>query len=251
MTEFARALAEKEFMILARLDPPAGPDPAPWQETAASLAGRVDAALVSDNRGAVTRMAAVTAAWLLQQAGVPPVVVFSCRDRNRLALAAELWAAQALGLRDFLLVSGDYVTLGDQPEAKPVYDLDSVQALDLARNLDGGSDLFTGAAASPTASPWPPQAMKLRKKISAGARFLVTTPVHTAAELAPLVAALTLAGGRPLVPVLAGWEPGAEDDPAAAGAAARELGQAGAAGLVLSLSGEAGEWNALLTALGR
>jgi 5,10-methylenetetrahydrofolate reductase len=134
------------------------------------------------------RLSAIAAARLVQEAGGEALVHFTCRDRNRLALSSDLLGAASLGLNNLLLVSGDYVTLGDHPQAKPVYDADSVQLLQIARGLMDGHDsaglpltgspaFFLGAVVIPEADPLPPQLIKFEKKLAAGAQFFITSPV--------------------------------------------------------------------------
>jgi 5,10-methylenetetrahydrofolate reductase len=134
------------------------------------------------------RLAAVAAARLVQEAGGEALVHLTCRDRNRLALSSDLLGAASLGLENVLLVSGDYVTLGDHPQAKPVYDADSVQLLQIAAGLINGHDsaglpltgnpaFFLGAVVIPEAEPFPPQFVKFQKKLGAGAQFFITPPV--------------------------------------------------------------------------
>jgi 5,10-methylenetetrahydrofolate reductase len=172
-----------------------------------ALKSRVTAFSVPDNEHARLRLAALAAARLVQEAGGEPLVHLTCRDRNRLALESDLLGAAALGLENLLLVSGDYVTLGDHPEAKPVYDADSVQLLQIARDLEQGRDsvgqplagsptFFPGAVAVPEADPLDPQLLKCDKKIAADARFLVTPPVFDPEKLRPLRERLAGTGVR-------------------------------------------------------
>lgn len=190
MTNFAQALLDKDFVLTVELDPPRGVDLAPLLELAARLAPRVDALVVSDNRGAVPRLSALAAAMRLRDAGAEVILTLNCRDMNRLALTSHMLAAGATGIANLLLVSGDYVSLGDHPGAKPVYDLDSVQALGLATALTQGRDLagqelagvpgfFLGAAVAAHAQPLPPQLIKIRKKVQAGAGFIITQPLQS------------------------------------------------------------------------
>ncbi|MGD9124391.1 MAG: methylenetetrahydrofolate reductase [Desulfarculaceae bacterium] len=214
MTDFEKALAEKDFVITVELDPPRGTDLGPFRELASRLAPKADALVVSDNSGARLHMSPVTACSALKQdAQAEVILTLTCRDRNRLALSSEMLAAAAAGIGNLLLVSGDFVSLGDHPQAKPVYDLDSVQALQLAMALAQGRDLgggeltgaplfFVGASFAPNANPLPPQMLKTNKKLGAGARFLMSKPIG---ELDPLQNALEQMNSNQ-VPVLAGVE---------------------------------------------
>ena len=144
-----------------------------------ALKGRVTAFSVPDNEHARMRLSPLAAARLVQEAGGEALVHLTCRDRNRLALESDLLGAAALGLENILLVSGDYVTLGDHPQAKPVYDADSVQLLQIAQGLAAGQDsaglalngspvFFLGAVVIPEAEPLSPQLLKFEKKVDGG-----------------------------------------------------------------------------------
>ncbi len=188
MSKFREALAGKDFIVTVELDPPRGTAMQPLQDLAASLSGRVEGLVISDNRKAEVRLSALAAALMLGQQKCSIITTLTCRDRNRLALTSDLLAASAAGLEDIIIVSGDFVSLGDHPEAKPVYDLDSVQALQLAgllaqgRTLSGGpvdgtASFHLGSSVAPAANPLMPQVMKFRKKIRAGAEFFITQPI--------------------------------------------------------------------------
>lgn len=194
MSKFEQALADKGFVLTVELDPPRGVDLAPLLGLAGRLTGRVDALVVSDNRGATPRLSALAAGARLAAQGAEVILTLTCRDMNRLALTSQMLAAGAAGIGNLLLVSGDYVSLGDHPGAKPVYDLDSVQALGLAAGLVQGRDLagqeldpaprfYLGAAVAAQAEPLPPQFIKLKKKARAGARFVITSPLSSLAQL--------------------------------------------------------------------
>ena len=185
MSEFEKALADKDFVVTVEVDPPKGINLNPLKELAAKLKERVDSLVISDNRGAVVRQSPLLAAAALKEGGAEVILTMTCRDRNRLALTSDLLAAASAGLENILLVSGDFVTLGDHPDGKPVYDLDSVQAMGLAAELAKGRDLaggeidgparfFTGSSVAAGANPLIPQVIKFQKKIRAGARFFMT-----------------------------------------------------------------------------
>jgi 5,10-methylenetetrahydrofolate reductase len=251
MTSLAQSLEQKDFLVTVELEPPKGPDLGPLVELAASLAGRADALVVADNPRAEARLSPVLAAHkLAKHAGAPVVVTLACRDRNRLALTSEMLAAAAAGAEGVLVVSGDFVTLGDHPQAKPVYDLDSVQGLLLARELARGRDLaggelaapaplLLGAAANPGADPPGPQLLKLRKKRAAGAALFWGAPAPARAVAAFLAQAEGLR-------LLAGVGP-AEGAPELIS----ELRGGGAAGVHLSAPGAPEELAGLLDACGR
>ncbi|MEW5912181.1 MAG: methylenetetrahydrofolate reductase [Thermodesulfobacteriota bacterium] len=246
MSKFSQALAAKDFVLTVELDPPRGPELGPLTELAKELAGKVDAVVISDNREAHARLSPLMAGQaLVQHAGAEVVMTLTCRDRNRLALTSDLLAAAAAGVGNLMLVSGDFVSLGDQPGAKPVYDLDSVQLLQLAAELGQGRDLagglegpaifFLGASLAPEARPLGPQLIKLKKKLAAGAGFLITKPLR---GLEGLKEFASVAGELP-VKLIAGLEVAAGAEPAEALALAKEIKAAGlAAGVHLAWPGE-------------
>ncbi|MGQ9687182.1 MAG: methylenetetrahydrofolate reductase [Desulfobaccales bacterium] len=188
MNKFQDALKSGKFVVTVGLTPPKGVNLEPFRQRLASLPKRLDAVVISDNRGANLAMSSLAAGALAKEQGREVICTLNCRDRNRLALAADLLGAFALGLTNILLVSGDYLHFGDTPAARPVFDLDSVQALKLARALEngGGGDFeldgppafCLGGVANPAAQPLGPQLLKCLKKIQAQADFLITLDVY-------------------------------------------------------------------------
>jgi len=259
MAKLAQALADKKFVVTVEMDPPRGVSTASLEALAGGLAGRVDAVVLSDNRGACPRQAPCWLAHCLcARAGLEVVMTLTCRDRNRLALTSEMLAAAAAGVENLLLVSGDFVSLGDHPGAKPVYDLDSVQALQLAAALMAGHDLggqaladapsfFLGSSLAAHANPLGPQIIKYRKKVQAGAGFFITQPLSSMETLRAFLAQ----AGEPGAPLLAGVEVGTSDELEAKADLARQIKAAGlAAGLHLSLPARPQEMPAFLSACG-
>lgn len=174
------------FVVTAEMQPTSGADPEEVTRLATGLRGFVDAANCTDNPAARPHLSPLAAGALTDRAGVEPIVQLTCRDRNRLALQADLLGASALGARNVLLLTGDDVSAGDHPEAKPLYDLDSLHLLKIARILrDGGTFLsgraltsrpsyFVGAVENPFAPPHDFRPIRLAKKIEAGAEFIQT-----------------------------------------------------------------------------
>jgi methylenetetrahydrofolate reductase (NADPH) len=188
MSKFRETLEAGAFPVVVELKPPKGTGVDEMLAPVPGLAGRVTAFSLPDNEHAKMRLSAIAAARLVQEAGGEALLHLTCRDRNRLALESDLLGAASLGLENILLVSGDYVTLGDHPQAKPVYDADSVQLLQIARGLADGHDsaglplqgsptFFLGAVVVPEAEPLAPQLLKFHKKLAAGAQFFVTHPL--------------------------------------------------------------------------
>jgi methylenetetrahydrofolate reductase (NADPH) len=179
-------LASGAFAVTAEIGPPRGADPGALRRKVAPLAGWVDAVNITDNAGAHVRMASWAGSLVVAQAGVEPVMQLTCRDRNRLALQSDLLAASAVGIPNVLLMTGDHPKFGDHPDARPVFDLDSVQLLWAARMMRDEGRLLSGRALSsrpawligavenPFAPPTGFRAARLAKKADAGAEFVQT-----------------------------------------------------------------------------
>jgi methylenetetrahydrofolate reductase (NADPH) len=189
MTETSRlerVLRSGRFAVTAELNPPDSADPQAVYDRALVLASVCDAINATDASGANVHMSSVGVCALLTRAGYEPVLQVSCRDRNRIAIQGDLLGAAAMGVRNVLCLTGDGVQAGDQPEAKPVFDLDSTSLLRTARmlceegrflsgrKLETPPRLFLGAAANPFAPPYEFRAAQLAKKVSAGAQFIQT-----------------------------------------------------------------------------
>ena len=208
-----RALASGQPALTAEVMPPRGGDPSRSLAAAGSLRGWVHAVNVTDGSRAVMRMSSLALCRLLLDAGIEPVLQLACRDRNRIALQAELLGAHALGVRNLLCLTGDPVRAGDQPGARPVNELEAVRLLQLVQHFNGGldpvqgelpdgpTDLFAGAAADPQSASWSGLKSRLLRKKQAGARFIQTQMVMDAEALKRFVGDLA----APLdLPVLAG-----------------------------------------------
>lgn len=187
MSQLEKLLAAGTFTVTAEVAPPKGTNVAPVLDLAESLR-EVAAVNVTDNQGANMRLSALALAAQLQSRGIEPVLQVTCRDRNRMALQSDLLGAAAFGIKNLLLLSGDHSRFGDHPDAKPVFDLDSVQLLEMTaelmagRNmagkpLDGTPSFFPGAAVNPVVEPFELMFQKVRKKVESGARFFQTQSV--------------------------------------------------------------------------
>ncbi|MFP5273253.1 methylenetetrahydrofolate reductase [Coleofasciculus sp.] len=180
---FRDAVKSGEFLITAEVTPPKGGDPIHMLDMAKPLKQRVHAVNITDGSRAVLRMSSLAAAAILHQNGIEPICQMACRDRNRLGLQADLMGAQALGIRNILALTGDPVKVGDHPDAKPVFDLESVRLLQLISKLnrgfdandkplsDGNTDLFAGAAVDPQLKSWSGLQRRFERKLEAGAQF--------------------------------------------------------------------------------
>jgi len=185
-------LAEGKFVVTAEVGPLKGTDTSEINEVAELLRGKIDAANVTDQQSSVMRLGSLVTCHLLETKGLEPIFQMTCRDRNRLALQSDLLSASVMGVENVLAITGDLPMLGDHPDAKPVYDLDSVQLLwvisklnegyDMAGNeLKGKPNFFPGAVVNPGAdseASFELQIIKMEKKIEAGARFFQTQAIY-------------------------------------------------------------------------
>jgi 5,10-methylenetetrahydrofolate reductase len=189
VSHLASVLLSGQFAVAAELSPPKGVNLETIARDARTLKEYADAINVTDNQAASVRMASIPVGALLIQHGVEPVGQMTCRDRNRLAIQADLLGAAALGIRNVLCLSGDHPRWGDHPAAKPVYDLDSTHLIRMARNmvenscLDNGRPIkpprfFIGAVENPFAPPYDYRPYRLAKKVAAGARFIQTQLIY-------------------------------------------------------------------------
>lgn len=183
---FEAKLRTGQFVITAEISPPLSTDPEHLLERAMPLARLADAVNITDGASARVHLSAVTAAGILVRHGVEPILQFTCRDRNRIALQSDLLGAAALEVRNLLMLTGDDPRAGDQPDAKPVFDLDSRRLIETAvairdrnelpsgRKVAGRADFFIGVADTPLDPPagWAP--VSLQNKITAGAQFAQT-----------------------------------------------------------------------------
>ena len=184
-----QSLESGGLTITAEIMPPRGADPAHSIEMATRLKKCVTAVNVTDGSRAVMRMSSMAVCKLLLEAGIEPILQLACRDRSRIGLQADLLGAHALGIKNVLCLTGDPVRVGDQPNAKPVNDFESVQLLNQIKSLnaskdpvsgllaDGGTKLFAGAAADPNCRSISGLRRRLEHKKNAGARFLQTQMV--------------------------------------------------------------------------
>jgi methylenetetrahydrofolate reductase (NADPH) len=212
-------LRQGRFVMTAEIVPPVSCDATELIDTAAALKGVADAVNVTDGAGARAHMSALAAASLLLVAGIEPILQITCRDMNRIALQSELMGAAALGIRNLLLLTGDDPKAGDQPDTKPVFDVDSRTLIETARQLrddgtlptgrkvGGHADFFIGAADMPIDPPhgWQPDA--LLAKIKSGAQFAQTQFCMDAAIVRRYVGVLEKAGITRSLSLLIGVNP--------------------------------------------
>lgn len=187
---FKEKLQSGKFLVTSEISPPKGIETGRILEDAELVRNRVDALNVTDLQSSVLRLGSLAVCSLLKQKGFEPVFQLACRDRNRLALQSDILSAASLGINNILIVTGDYTTAGDHPEAKPVFDLDSMQLLQVVKKLQSGFDMnghklqgrapefCVGAVVNPGADPLEPEIIKMEKKIEAGAEFFQTQAVY-------------------------------------------------------------------------
>ncbi|MCX5687089.1 MAG: methylenetetrahydrofolate reductase [Candidatus Omnitrophica bacterium] len=178
-----------KFIVTSEIAPPKGIDVEEILKDAELVRGRVDAINVTDLQSSVMRAGSLALCKLLKDRGLEPVLQVTCRDRNRLALQSDLLSAAVFGIENVLALTGDHPMLGDHPGAKPVFDLDSMQLLEVIRDLQLGKDMAgkelkgvpkfcAGAVVNPGADPIEPEIIKMGKKIKAGAIFFQTQAIY-------------------------------------------------------------------------
>lgn len=188
------ALEKGNFAVTCEIGPPKGADDEEIRSAAEILKGLVDAVNVTDLQSSVMRLGSLATCHILKEMGLDPIYQITCRDRNRLALQSDLLSAYVLGIRNVLALTGDFTNVGDHPQAKPVFDLDSVQLLWAIKRLEQGYDVagkkltvkpsfFKGAVVNPSAdteAAFELQLIKMKKKIDQGAQFFQTQAVFDA-----------------------------------------------------------------------
>ncbi|MGD0591608.1 MAG: methylenetetrahydrofolate reductase [Bacteroidota bacterium] len=185
---FKEKIESGTFIVCGEIGPPKSCDGDVLREKSKYFKGVVDAVNITDNQTAIVRLSSIASAKILLEVGVEPIMQMTCRDRNRIAIQSDLLGAAALGIHNVLCLTGDYQKFGDQPEAKGVFDLDSIQLIATAAKMNSGfllseqemkkaPDFLIGAAANPFAEPFEMRLIRLHKKVKAGARFIQTQPV--------------------------------------------------------------------------
>jgi methylenetetrahydrofolate reductase (NADPH) len=186
-----RILHAGHFAVTGELGPPQSADPDVIHEKAVLLKGFCDAVNITDNQTAIVRMSSIGAGALVVHEGLEPVIQMTCRDRNRLAIQSDLLGAYALGMRNLLCLSGDHQTFGNHPTSKNVFDIDSIQQIQMVAAMrdecifqcgDKMKGLeprfFIGAASAPFADPLDFRPYRLAKKVKAGADFIQSQLIY-------------------------------------------------------------------------
>lgn len=214
-----RVLEAGQFAVTAELGPPPNADPEVVRRKAKILRGNVDAFNVTDGQTAVVRMSSWAACIIAREDGLDPIVQMTCRDRNRIALQMDVLGAAALGINNMLCLTGDHIKFGNHPEAKAVFDLDSIQFVKMvkdmrdARRFQCGDEMavapniFIGAAANPFADPFDFRVARLAKKVQAGADFIQTQIIYNVARFAEWMERARDRGLHQKTKILAGVAP--------------------------------------------
>lgn len=188
-SKFKLLLDSDKFIVTSEIGPPKGTNVDKMHHHIDILKDKADAINVTDHQSSVMRFPSIGGCLAIKERGGEPILQMTCRDRNRLALQAELLFAYTRGVRNVLCLTGDAVPIGDHKEAKGVFDLDSVQLLKAIRQLESGKDLgdndldgavkfCAGAIVTPEANPIEPQLIKFEKKVEAGAEFFQTQAIY-------------------------------------------------------------------------
>ncbi|HAM39224.1 MAG TPA: 5,10-methylenetetrahydrofolate reductase [Elusimicrobia bacterium] len=203
---------QKKFVVTSEIGPPKGFHLEKILHEAEMLKGRVSAINVTDNQSSVMRFGSLATCHFLKDKNIEPVYQVVCRDRNRIALQSDILSAAAFGIENLLLLTGDHTKLGDHPQAKSVFDLDSVSLIHTVKKLEEGVDIAgnkldgepprfcIGAVVSPCSEPLEPQLIKMEKKVKAGAQFFQTQAVYEVDKFVKFIEKAKQFG----VPIMAG-----------------------------------------------
>jgi len=214
-----RLLEKGVFVVTSECGPPRGADPDAVRKKGNLLRGVVDAVNVTDNQTSVVRMSSFSSCLILKEMGFDPILQMVCRDRNRIALQSDILGAAALGINNILCLSGDHQSFGDNPKAKNVFDIDSIQLIQTVKTLRdegkflGGDELkgipclFIGAAENPFADPFEIRALRLGKKVRAGCQFIQTQCIYNVEKFSKWMEMVRDRGLHERCAILAGVTP--------------------------------------------
>jgi len=215
-----KLLRKGEFVVTSELGPPRGASREAVEKKAELLKGYADAFNLTDCQTAMVRLSSIASGAILLNMGMEPVIQLTCRDRNRIAMQSDILGAAALGMKNLLCLTGDHQCFGDHPEAKGVFDLDSINQLDMFRQMrdekkfQSGEELkteepklFLGAAENPFADPFQYRAARLAKKVKAGADFIQTQIIYNVEKFEEWMSMVRNIGLHKKVFILAGVTP--------------------------------------------
>jgi methylenetetrahydrofolate reductase (NADPH) len=218
-TRLEKVLAAGHFAVTAECGPPRGADPAHMHKKSEFIKDNCDACNVTDNQTSVVRMASWAGCLHLKEQGIEPLLQMVVRDRNRIALQSDLLGAASVGIHNLLCLSGDHQTFGDDPEAKNVHDIDSIQLIQLVKmlrdegkfpsgkELKGAPKFFIGCAVNPFADPYEIRVPRLAMKVAAGADFVQTQCIYNLDKFEKYMADVRNRGLHEKVAILAGVTP--------------------------------------------
>ncbi|PZD74246.1 Bifunctional homocysteine S-methyltransferase/5,10-methylenetetrahydrofolate reductase [Acaryochloris thomasi RCC1774] len=205
------AIKAGEFLVTAEVTPPKGGQVDHMVQQALTLKGWVHGINITDGSRAVLRMSSLASAVILRQHGLEPICQMACRDRNRIALQADLMGAHALGIRNILALTGDPVKAGDYPKARSVFDLESVRLLKTITQLnagidandkplpDGSTEIFAGAAVDPQLASWSGLQKRFERKVEAGAEFFQSQLIVDFDRLDKFMSQIAEPHGKPVL----------------------------------------------------
>ena len=211
MNIFHNAVKSGEFLITAEVAPPKGANPTHMIQMAKTLKGRVHAVNITDGSRAVLRMSSLVASIILKNHGLEPICQVACRDRNRIALQADLMGASALGLHNILALTGDPVKAGDHEKARSVFDMESIRLLQMIAKLnqgmdwnektlpDGPTDLFVGAAVDPQSPSWSGLKRRFELKLLAGSQFFQSQLISDFDKLEKFMSQIAVDTNKPIL----------------------------------------------------
>jgi len=214
-----KVLAAGHFAVTAECGPPRGADPDIVRKKAAYVKGNVDACNVTDNQTSVVRMSSLAGCLLVKESGTEPLIQMVVRDRNRIALQSDLLGASAMGVRNLLCLSGDHQKFGDDPQAKNVFDIDSIQLIHMVKTmrdegifpsgkkLEGEPKFFIGCAVNPFADPYEIRVPRFKLKVQAGADFVQTQCIYNMEKFRQYMEDAKKEGLHENVKILAGVTP--------------------------------------------
>jgi methylenetetrahydrofolate reductase (NADPH) len=214
-----KVLEKGVFAVTSECGPPRGAEPDVIREKGKLLKGVVDAANITDCQTSVVRMSSLASCLILKEMGFDPILQMVTRDRNRIAIQSDILGAAALGINNILCLSGDHQRFGDHPQAKNVYDIDSIQLIMTVKKMRDESRfindeeltkpprLFIGAAANPFADPFEIRALRLAKKVAAGVEFIQTQCIYNLDRFEQWMRQVVDMGLHEKVAILAGVTP--------------------------------------------
>jgi len=219
-SKLEKILKAGTFAVTGELGPPQNGNPEVVREKAELLKGNVDSVNITDCQTAIVRMSSIGAGLIAKSAGLEPVIQMTCRDRNRIGMQSDILGAAALGLKNLLCLTGDHQKFGNHPGSKGVFDMDSIQMLTMVKSMRDDKQfqcgeaikshepkLFLGAAANPFADPFEYRAVRLGKKIAAGADFIQTQIIYNVEKFAKYMQMVRDMGLHEKVYILAGVTP--------------------------------------------